>query len=89
MTSTARQPLQYASASALYRAYKRGEAKFCLRYHGSEPRPVTGLSLGNDCVWVEAGPMLPVHIRADGTSKDGPAIWLEAANPMCSQDTPT
>jgi hypothetical protein len=73
-----RPPLPYAKAIDLYLAYRRKQAQFFLRYHGSEPRPVTGLSLGVNCVWVEAGPMLPVHIRADGTSKDGPAIWLEA-----------
>lgn len=37
------------------------------------------MSLGENCVWVEAGRMLPVHIRSDGGSKDGPAIWLEEA----------
>ena len=74
-----RPPLEYANAVDLYLAYRRKRARFFLRYHGSEPREVTGLSLGFNCVWVKAGAMLPVHIRADGTSKDGPAIWLEAA----------
>jgi len=73
-----RSTLSYSSAVHLYLAYKRNQAKFFLRYHGSEPRAVTGMSLGNDCVWVEAGKMMAVHIRADGTSKDGPAIWLES-----------
>ena len=72
-------PLEYATATALYLAARRGEARFILHYHDREPRQITGIGLGDGCVWVEAGPMLPVHIRADGTSKDGPAIWLEAA----------
>lgn len=69
--------LHYETASALYKAARRGGARFLLHYHDREPAQITGISLGNGCVWVEAGPMLPVHIRPDGTSKDGPAIWLE------------
>ncbi len=74
-----RPPLEYATAAALYLAARRGERRFMLHYHGQEPRQITGIGLGDGCVWVEAGRMLPVHIRADGTSKDGPKIWLEAA----------
>lgn len=70
-------PLPYATALELYRACKRGHAKFVLHYHGEEPRKLTGVGMGNDCIWVEAGRMLPVHIRHDGSSKDGPSIWLE------------
>lgn len=70
-------PLAYANALELYRACKRGSAKFFLHYHDREPRALTGVGLGNDCIWVEAGRMLPVHIRHDGSSKDGPSIWLE------------
>jgi hypothetical protein len=74
-----RPPLEYATAAALYLAARRGEREFFLRYHGSKPRKITGIGLGDGCVWVEAGRMLPVHIYPNGTSKDGPAIWLEAA----------
>lgn len=74
-----RPPLEYATAAALYLAARRGERRFILHYHDRAPRQITGIGLGDGCVWVEAGPMLPVHIRPDGTSKEGPAIWLEAA----------
>lgn len=83
-------PLPYATALELYRACKRGHAKFVLHYHGEEPRALTGVGLGNDCIWVEAGCMLPVHIRHDGSSKDGPSIWLEqrpAADAPATPDT--
>lgn len=70
-------PLPYATALELYRACKRGHAKFVLHYHDEEPRKLTGVGMGSDCIWVEAGRMLPVHIRHDGSSKDGPSIWLE------------
>lgn len=72
------QHLEYKTADALYIAARRGDCKFFLHYHDRAPRQITGIGLGDGCVWVEAGPMLAVHIRPDGTSKDGPAIWLEA-----------
>lgn len=71
--------LAYEHAWQLYKDARSGACKFVLHYHDREPKQITGIGLGDGCVWVEAGPMLPVHIRADGTSKDGPAIWLEAA----------
>ncbi len=71
-------PLEYEHAWQLYKDAREGKRKFVLHYHDREPRQITGIGLGRNCVYVEAGPMLPIHIRANGTSKDGPAIWLEA-----------
>ncbi len=70
--------LAYEHAWQLYKDAREGKRKFVLHYHDREPRQITGIGLGHNWVYVEAGPMLPIHIRADGTSKDGPAIWLEA-----------
>lgn len=66
--------LPFQRASELMWAYKAGRT-FTLHYHGKR-RTVTDMKAGIQCVWVCAGPMLPVHIRPDGTSKDGPNIWL-------------
>lgn len=69
--------LPYETAFQLFRAHLRGE-KFSLHYHG-RILDVDGMDLGNRCVWVvAAGTGLPVHIRADGSSKDGPMIWLSS-----------
>lgn len=69
--------LEYDTPFDLLRAFEMG-ARFLLSYHGQQ-KEVTAMKPGNGCVWVTAGPMLPVHIYNDGTSKDGPAIRLEAA----------
>ena len=73
-----RPTLGYKTTEQLYVAARSGEREFILHYHQRPPQRITGISLGVGCVWVAAGRMLPVSILADGSSKDGPAIWLEA-----------
>lgn len=69
--------LPYETAFALLADYRNG-VHFTLHYHGKD-RAVTSVRIGDTgYVWVCAGAMLPVHIRADGTSKDGPNIWMTA-----------
>lgn len=72
------QPLKYATALDLLMAVRRNRDEFVFHYHG-EQKPVVACNLGDGCVWVSDGRMLPVHIYPDGSSKDGPAIWLAAA----------
>lgn len=63
--------LDFKSANELKRAFDAG-VRFVLFYH-EDLLPVTHMRLHEDTnsVWVSNGKMLPVHIRPDGTSKDG------------------
>lgn len=63
--------------------YARGLKDAGYTDHPAQAQAVP-MRVGNECVWVSEGTMLPVHIRHDGSSKDGgskdrPKIFLAHA----------
>jgi hypothetical protein len=80
--------LPYATGNELWLA-AHGGAKFLLHYHSHEPAPALTIRPDEHGVWVTTKRMgLPVHIYPNGSSKEGPGIYL-TATPQAPAEPPS